>query len=111
MPDIENLRFRDNNPMALSDDFRAAYKGFSIGRSQEIDFKFDCQNLKFLSNGRKGGISGSVIRHRGHHAGMDKTVLLSVMLFDLYMGLKKTPLNDIGSEMTIFDESTAVVFG
>jgi len=79
---IKDFGFGYDDPGPFPDDTGAAYKGVAMGGSQEINLELDSQDLEILGHNGEGRVAGRVIGHGGHDPGMDKAVLLPVMLLN-----------------------------
>ena len=50
------------------------------GWFQKIDFEFDGEDPEIIRNGGKCRVAGRMVGHGGHDAGVDKAVLLAMMI-------------------------------
>ena len=75
--EIRHVRFGDDDLLPLANDTGSADQGIAMGRSQEVDFELNGEDLVLLGNRCKRGVSGRVIRHGGHDAGVDESILLT----------------------------------
>jgi hypothetical protein len=82
---IENLALAYDDLPAIADYAGAAFQPVSGSRPQEVDFKLYGQNLYALRHQGKGRIACRVVCHCSQKPGMDKAVLLAVMLLYIYV--------------------------